>query len=122
MNSKEDFIPDRLNGEPPIFMGLSMTELSGLAIKNFMIGGVIFIPLSIFLGQSFLFSVIGFILTGLYAFLATRFMATKQRERSKGKPDGYFGHNVRVNIEKFITKHPYSRVKCSLFISSGKWE
>lgn len=122
MSNGDDFIPDRLNGEPPIFMGLSMSELSGLAARNFFMGATIFVPLSIFVGRSFLFGVIGFLLTGLYTFLATKYMAVKQREKSKGKPDGYFGHKIRVSIERFLTERPIIKRKSSLFISSGKWE
>lgn len=129
MVETDDFIPDLLNGEPAFLLGLSLPQLATLAIRNLIVGIVIFVPIIVFITGSFLFFVLGFLLAMIYSGFVSRFMAVKLRENSKGKPEGYSMHELRIKWQRMKLKYP-SVFSASgktdsglhLYVSSGKWE
>lgn len=118
MVEQKDFLPDRLDKDPPFFMGLSIYELFGLYFRNLVLSAIIVIPLAIWLFGSVLYFVAGFLVSAGIAYGLTKVMAKKQREKSKGKPDGYSQHLLAIRFEKLFRKHR----KFGLYIEDGKWE
>ena len=93
-----EFLPDRMNSEPPIFLGLTNSELFSLA----KLGLLVWIPLCLFLA----FLIFGGIKTilgfgaGLLMTLVTIAAGGKYLQRLKrGRPDGFYGRLMKINAQ-----------------------
>lgn len=106
------FLPDRLNGEPVVFRGLTSPELGFLAA-----GSVIFwLPVSLLAAGFAGYFMMGFGLAALLA-LGTLWLASAWlRDLKRGKPDGY--HLLRLELLLHDLK-----LRASPFIRySGVWD
>lgn len=110
--SEIQFLPDRLNGEPVVFRGLTSTELGLLAV-----GSVGFwLPLSLVAAGFAGYFMMGFGVAALLA-VGTVWLASASIQRLKrGKPDGY--HVLRIELlldDLKLRRSPFVRY-------SGLWD
>ncbi len=79
------FIPDRLNEEPVIFIGMTDSELrlaTGVSLA-------FWLPISVFIGMLFGMGIIGVAAGTLLAFFTMWLLGKKLRLIKRGRPKGY---------------------------------
>lgn len=94
-DSGPDFLPDRLNAEPPVFKGCSVGELSTMAG----IAAVIWIPACLVIAALFGGIAMGFGIAGLGIVATTVVAATYFRRVKTNQPDGYYLLAVKCWLE-----------------------
>lgn len=106
------FLPDRINGEPIVFRGLSSTELGTLAGLSV----AVWLPLSLTLCWSLGFFMMGFGVAGLLTVGTVWAASSWIGAMKRGKPDGY--HLLRFQLLLDDLK-----LRSSRFIRySGPWD
>src|SRR5687767_3043076 len=86
------FLPDRLNGEPVVFRGLSTVELGVLAA-----GAIVFwLPVCLLVAGLAGFFMMGFGLAALLALGTVWIASAWVQSLKRGKPDGY--HLLRLAL------------------------
>lgn len=96
MKTEVDLIPDKVNEQPTVWIGLTMAELVRIGTWCF-IGSLLFIemPLSVAIGTLsgiFLSFLVVIITTALSVFIGGKIMSS----RKAGKPYGYFDQKAAI--------------------------
>lgn len=95
MAQEIEFLPDRLNRQPVVFLGLTDGELRGVALANL----AVLVPLSAVLGAAVGFGIFGagfgFLLSGGGVWLSARTL----RRLKRNKPAGYHEDRIRAWLE-----------------------
>jgi conjugative transfer region protein (TIGR03750 family) len=105
-NSNEiAFLPDRLNGEPIVFRGLTSSELGALA--GVTVAG--WLPVNLVLCGYLGYFMMGFGLAGLCTVATVWFASSAVQNLKRGKPDGYhllklalLLHDLKLRRSPFI--------------------
>jgi conjugative transfer region protein (TIGR03750 family) len=106
------FLPDRLNGEPIVFRGLTTTELGALAGLSV----AFWLPLGLAVCATLGYLMMGFGLAGLLTVGTVWVASTWIQALKRGKPDGY--HLLRLQLLLHDLK-----LRTSPFIRySGLWD
>lgn len=84
-------------------------------------GLVIFVPLFVYFSDSFLFAVMGILVSVVYTALATKLLAGRHREKSKGKPEGYASQLFSIKLDKIRIKLGLKQ-RGFLYIPYDKWD
>jgi conjugative transfer region protein (TIGR03750 family) len=92
MSDSEDILADRLNNEPPIFRGLSNSEL-GMVLK---VGALFWIPVCLFMA-----ALMGKMLMGMGAAMIMRLLTVLVsgslfQKIKRGRPDYYYQHYLML--------------------------
>ena len=99
MSGQDEFevLPNRLNGEPSIFRGCSLSELTSLVIVSVLVC----VPLLVIITSIFGYPMMGVGL-GVMASLAMIVLgATWLQRQKRGRPIGYYQTNIRLRAERF---------------------
>jgi len=90
-----EFLPDRLNRQPVVFLGLTDGELRGVGLAN----AVVLVPVAGVLGTAAGFGIfgvgLGFLLAGGGVWLSARAL----RRLKRNKPAGYHEDRIRGWLE-----------------------
>lgn len=99
-------LPTRLNAEPPIFRGCSLSELMSLLTLS----GIILMPLSIIVCSLFGFVMMGVGIGLLLVMVSMVLMATGLQKLKRGKPVGYYQLRLRLWLDDIaIYRAPFIR-------------
>ncbi len=95
--TKDEFLPFRLNEEPPVLRGCSFSEVGVIAG----VSAAVFIPLWMIVGKIFLdFALMG-IGVGMLSVMGSVYFGTGYVQRKKrGLPAGYFPILLRQKFER----------------------
>lgn len=108
---KEEFVPDRLSGEPVVFHGCTDTEIQGIAL----FGVAIFLPLTILvawkLEQAMLGIPVGFGLVVMTIWFGTQ----KLQIMKRGKPNGYYQIMIEKKLQKIGIQKKKFIVDCQIW-------
>ena len=106
-----EFLPERLNDEPPVFKGCSVSELTTLA----MLAGGVWLPISLVVAAIFGAITMGFGIAGV-GVVATVVLAAGQFQKLKsGRPSGFYLQQFRCWLDaRGLVKAPFIR-------RSGYW-
>ena len=103
---------DRLDQEPAIFKGCSLSELTTMVIGS----GVFLLPFSLILASLFGSTVMGFGIAGILLVSSVYVEATVFCRLKAHRPNGYYQQRVHL----FLAKHGI--LKSRLLTRSGIWD
>ena len=107
-----EFLPDRLNDEPAVFKGCSVSELTMLAI----IAGVVWLPISLIVAAIFGAITMGFGMAGVGVVGTVVLAAGRFQKLKSGRPSGFYIQQFRCWLDsRGLIKAPYIR-------QSGYWD
>ncbi|KOY21769.1 DUF3487 family protein [Vibrio parahaemolyticus] len=123
---KPNFVPDRINAEPPIFMGLTMGELRTVAVTRFILSLVV-VEMAVTAIYPHVFSYTGGVLGAL--FIASTLIIMKAMsivETQRGKDPFYCQHQADISIEiwrsrLFPSTKDKSKSKHSFLVEDRFW-
>ena len=109
MDSKgyeQDFLPHRLNDEPPVFKGCSISELTMLAV----VAGAVWLPISLISATILGAITMGFGMAGI-GVVGTVVLAASQFQKLKsGKPSGHYQQQFRCWLDsRGLVRAPFVR-------------
>ena len=111
-NDSVEFLPDRLNDEPSVFKGCSVTELTTLAI----VAGVLWLPISLLITAIFGAITMGFGIAGVGVVGTVVLAAGRFQKLKSGRPNGFYLQQLRCWLDsRGIVKAPFIR-------RSGYWD
>lgn len=112
-NNRDDseLLPTRLNQEPPVFRGCSLSELVTLAG----ISAVILIPLCIIVMTLFGYPMMGIGIGSLSVIGGVVGGATQLQAMKRGRPDGYYQLQIALVLNRLGIK------KAGLITRGGHW-
>ncbi len=101
-----DLLPLRLNSEPSIFRGCSLSELMLLVV----IGAIVFVPASVIVCALFGYLMMG-VGVGLLLVIGGVFVgATVLQKLKRGRPQGFYQLRLRLWLEDLkIMRSPFLR-------------
>lgn len=104
--TENELLPTRLNGEPTIFRGCSLSELTFLTV----IGAAIWIPAWLLIAGFFGYLMMG-VGVGVLSIIAWVFVCSTILQRLKrNKPNGYYQLSIRLFLEdKGLIKSKFIR-------------
>jgi len=113
MDSREDseLLPTRLNAEPPVFRGCSISELIVLAGLS----AAIFIPLSVILLSFVGYAMMGIGIGSLLSIAGIVAGATQLQKMKRGRPLGYYQLQIALFFDHAGIK------KLGIIKQSGHW-
>jgi len=113
MDSREDseLLPTRLNAEPPVFKGCSISELIVLAGLS----AAIFIPLSVILLSFVGYAMMGIGIGSLLSIAGIVAGATQLQKMKRGRPLGYYQLQIALLFDNAGIK------KLGVIKQSGHW-
>lgn len=92
MNDSEEILADRLNNEPPIFRGLSNSEL-GMVMK---IAGLFWVPVCLVLAALVDKTMMGMGAAMIMVILTIIISGTFFQRIKRGRPDYYYQHYLMI--------------------------
>ena len=112
MSDRGDILADRLNAEPVIFKGCSISELTHIAV----FAALVWLPVSLLLAGLMGAVTMGFGLAGIGVVGTVIVMAGLFQRLRRGRPDGYYQQRISI----WLSDHGLRR---SPFIRrSGAWD
>ena len=112
MADSDGLITERLNAEPAIFKGCSLSELS------FMVGGatIVWLPACVMLAGIFGSFTMGFGVAGVLIVLTVIILSSVFRRLKLNRPNGYY----QLAIHRWLAKEGI--VKSPFITRSGVWD
>ena len=111
-HSDIDFLPDRLNSEPPVFLGLSNTEMFLLLKVGMGVWMPVCLIVAFLLGKTILGFGVGFALAIATVAVGGKFMQKLKR----GRPEGYHERLIKIRLQD------RGLANCSYIRYSGAWD
>lgn len=125
---KPNFVPDRINAEPPIFMGLTMGELRAVALTRFLLSVIaVEMAVTVIYPHVFTYSA-GVLVAVFFASTLIKMKAMSIVETQRGKDPFYCQHQADIGIEIWrsrlfprVNSHSNSKPKHSFLVEDRFW-
>lgn len=110
--NNDEILADRLNTEPPIFRGLSNSEL-GMVMK---VGVVFWVPTCLFIAFLAGATMMGLGVAMIMLLITVLASGTILQRIKRGRPDYYFQHKIALRNVKNATRSD------NFIVYTGTWE
>lgn len=112
MSKRETLITERLNAEPAIFKGCTLTELTFMSLGSV----AIWLPICLIVAGLLGSVTMGFGVGGIMVVLSVILMSSVFRRLKANRPDGYY----QIALHLWLSRHRL--VKSPFITRSGVWD